>query len=83
MSPAPSAQPPVAKGPGPVIRRFSYEPGTEAAGQGVSAAPVYGAAPAYSPAAPAYRSPRSTGGGRFQGGLTGEARLRPGSGRNR
>lgn len=82
-APAPSAQPPIAQAPGQVIRRFSYEPGTESAGQGVSAVPVYGPARAYRPAAPGYRSSRPVTNGQSAGGLTGEARLHPGRGRNR
>lgn len=78
VAPAPSDQPPVA--PGPVVRRFSYEPGTEGAVQDFSAASVYRPAPAFRSAARQFRSSgmRSLSG--FGGGLTGGARLNPGHG---
>ena len=91
-APAPvvgTAQPPVASGNGQVIRRFSVEPdGAPAAEIPTAAAPAYTPAPAYSPA-PAYAPSRSSASspslraaeqGRGVGGLTGEARLRPGRG---
>lgn len=72
VAPAPANQPPVAQGPGRVVRRFSYEPGTEAVAQGVSAAP------AYRSAAPLHRSPRPRSGG-FNGNSA-ERRLNAGAG---
>ena len=81
-APRSAVQPPIASGEGGrVIRRFTYEPGTPPAPQATAAPAYQSAAPFYRSAAPTYRSSQPTRMGRSVGGLTGEARLRPGRGR--
>jgi len=81
-----TATPPAAPAPAPadagVVRRYSYEPGTEGAIAPAPAPVVRQPSPAYRPSAPAVRSSGGNSGGGFKAGLTGGDRLRPGS-RNR
>ena len=80
--PADAAGPPVASGQGQTIRRFSYEPGSDAAPAAVSPAPVYDQDFGnFRSAGPVYRSTPAMRQGRSSAGLTGAARLRPGRGR--
>jgi len=77
--PADSTGPPVASGEGRVIRRYSYEPGSDAAPISAGPAPVYDSDFGnFRAARPAYRSVPAIRQGRSAAGLTGEARQHPG-----